>query len=215
MSQEIVIFLHGYGTRGGLNGSKARFLHEQFRTYPSIVFYAIDFTPTPKDFQYHTITGMIDRLRQYSLDRDLDTFTLIAISQGANVALNYAHHYENVKRLLLLSPELYYDSYSTEEELQAWAERVDGLPFHYGFQKHLPLNYGHHQDGLRYVTPPPPPAPTTLFHGVNDTAIPLARSRQYAAQYPDLVHLIEVESDHFLNDQHERIWAVTKEILGL
>ena len=215
MADEIVIFLHGYATRGGLKDGTARFFYEAFEKYPEIEFYAIDFNPTPKDFQYHTITGMIDRLRQYIIERDFSEISLVAISQGANVALNYAHRYDTVKQLLLLAPELFYDSYSTEEELLSWKERVDGLAFHYGFKQEIPLNYGHHQDGLRYVDPPPPPAPMTLIHGVNDPAIPIERSRGYAAKYPDKVRLVEVESDHFLNAQRDCIWQETKAMFGL
>ena len=215
MGKEIVIFLHGYATRGGLKAEKARFLHEKFSAYPAVDFYAIDFNPTAKDFQYHTITGMIDRLRQYIIEREFDEVSLIAISQGANVALNYAHRYGDVKQLLLLAPELYYDAYSTDEALKAWEARVDAPVFHYGFQETVPLNYGHHQDGLRYVDPPPPPAPVVLIHGVSDPAIPIERSRRYAAQYSDQVQLIEVDSDHFLNDQHDRIWAEAKALYDL
>jgi len=215
LTKETVIYLHGYGSCGGIEKGKAQFLHEKFQAYPQIDFYAIDFNPTPVDFQYHTITGMIDRLRQYVIEREFDTITLIGISQGANVALNYAHRYGNVKQLLLLAPELFYDSYSTEDNLNEWAALIDAPVFHYGFQETMPLNYGHHQDGLRYVTPPPPPASMVLIHGKNDPAIPIARSRAYAADYVDEVQLVEVESDHFLNDQHERIWQETKKMLGL
>ncbi|MEZ4656644.1 MAG: alpha/beta hydrolase [Caldilineaceae bacterium] len=222
MNKEIVIFLHGYATRGGLRAEKARFLHGKFSTYSHIDFHAIDFNPTHKDFQYHTITGMIDRLRQYIIERNFAEVSLIGISQGANVALNYAHRYGDVKRLLLLAPELFYDSYSTEEALQEWVERVNAQVFHYGFKESTLLNYGHHQDGLRYVNPPAPPAPMTLIHGVDDPAIPIERSRNYAVQYPDNVDLIEVESDHFLNDQmtlygkrQEKYLVYNVKIIGL
>ncbi|MFO7536649.1 MAG: alpha/beta hydrolase [Chloroflexota bacterium] len=100
MTSKTVVFLHGYATRGGLQSAKAGFLHDRLSAYTHIDFQAIDFNPTAKDFQYHTLTGMIDRLRQYILDRDLGQVSLIAISQGANVALNYSHRYANVERLL-------------------------------------------------------------------------------------------------------------------
>ena len=103
MTKETVIFLHGYATLGGFKDAKAKLFYDQFEAYPQIDFYAIDFNPTPKDFQFHTITGMIDRLRQYVLERDFSAFSLIGISQGADVALNYAHRYGDIKQLLLLS----------------------------------------------------------------------------------------------------------------
>lgn len=215
MKKEIIIFLHGYATLGGLKGAKARFFHEKFREYAYVDFHAIDFNPTAKDFQYHTITGMIDRLRQYIIDRDFVEVNLIAISQGTNVALNYTNRYGGVKRLLLLAPELFYDPYLPEEELKQWQEVMDEPVFHYGYQEKLLLNYGHHQDGLRYVEPPPASAPMVLIHGLNDQAVPIACSRKYAALYPDKVQLIEVESNHFLDNEHEQIWEHTKALFEL
>lgn len=215
MVEETVIFLHGYATRGGLKGAKAKFFHDKLKPYGHIDFYAIDFNPTAKDFQYHTITGMIDRLRQFIIERSFNEVTLIAISQGANVALNYAHRYGDVKHLLLLAPELFYDAYSTSDELNAWEKAVNEPTFHYGFQEQILLNYGHHQDGLRYINSPSPPAPIILIHGINDASIPIDRSRLYASRYPNQVHLIEVESNHFLDDQHELIWEHIKKLFDL
>lgn len=93
MTQKEIIFLHGFGVLGGLKNSKAQFFDQKFRQLKSTSFYAIDFNPTPKDFEFHTITGMVDRFRQYILEHDLDSIYLIGSSQGASVALNYASRY--------------------------------------------------------------------------------------------------------------------------
>ena len=212
MTKKPIIFLHGYASCGGVVQGKGKFFAGKFSTHTNIDFYAIDFNPTAQDFQYHTITGMIDRLRQYIIEHGIVQVNLIASSQGANVALNYAHRFGQVQQMLLLAPELFYDSYSPEDKLQEWKEMVDAPVFHYGFQETMPLNYGHHQDGLRYVTTPSPPAPITIIHGINDQAIPIERSRTYAENYPKEVNLVEVESDHFLKDQHEQIWLETKKL---
>jgi pimeloyl-ACP methyl ester carboxylesterase len=215
MDKEIVIFLHGFATLGGIKSGRGLYFYEKFASHLSIDFYAIDFNPTPKDFQSHTITGMIDRLRQFIIERGFGKINLIAISQGANVALNYAHRYGGVKRLLFLAPELSYDAYATEEELKVWAEIRDEPVFHYGFEQEILLNYGHHQDGLRYISAPPPPASMVVIHGVNDQAIPIEHSRKYAERYADRVRLIEVDSKHLLKDQDEEIWRQTSKMFGL
>lgn len=215
MTKEIIVFLHGFATLGGLRGGRGRYFHEKFSGYPGIDFYAIDFNPTPKDFQYHTITGMIDRLRQFIIERGFEEINLLAMSQGANVALNYAHRYGGVKRLLLLAPELFYDAYATEAELAAWAEAGNEPIFHYGFEQEILLNYGHHQDGLRYVSALPPPAPMVLIHGINDRAIPIERSRNYAEMYAEAVQLVAVESKHLLQDQDDEIWRQVEKMFGL
>jgi hypothetical protein len=51
MKEEIVIYLHGYATRGGLKEVKARFFQNKFSAYDHIDFHAMDFNPTAKDFQ--------------------------------------------------------------------------------------------------------------------------------------------------------------------
>src|SRR6056297_815950 len=75
-----VLFLHGF-TSSARSG-KATFLKEQYAALPNIDFTIFDFNPTPRDFEYLTITGMINRLRQYILDRKSDRVTLIASSLG-------------------------------------------------------------------------------------------------------------------------------------
>jgi pimeloyl-ACP methyl ester carboxylesterase len=194
---------------------KARFFASKFSELPSAAFHAIDFNPAPIDFEFHTITGMIDRLRQYILDHNLNQVLLIGTSQGANVALNYTHRFGGVAKMLLLAPELFYDPYISAKKLAEWKELVSAPVFHYGFGNDLPLDYGHHQDGLRYVDAPPPSVPMLIVHGVNDEAIPINRSREYAAENPDFVRLLEVDDNHFLKDHMDFIWEQTLEVFDL
>ena len=204
-----IINLHGFGSPGGLRNAKAQLFDRHFKPYPKIAFHSIDFTPTAKDFEFHTITGMIDRLRQYILDFNLNPVSLIGSSQGAIVALNYAHRFGNVERLLLLAPEIFYIAHDDADELLEWKKNKSAPVFHYGFGEELPLNYGHHQDGLRYRSAPPPPAPIMIIHGLSDEVIPISHSRLYAGRYPKLVQLIEVDDNHRLGNQSEFIWEQT------
>ena len=60
----------------------------------------------------------------------------------------------------------------------------------------------------------------TIIHGIHDEAIPdeaipIVRSRQYAARFPLQVRLIEADSNHFLNDQAELIWEQTRKLFEL
>ena len=215
MSENHILFLHGFGTLGGLKNGKAQFFNEKFNQLEFASFSSIDFNPTPKDFEFHTITGMIARLRQYILTHRLESVCLIGSSQGANVALNYAHRYGGIEKLLLLAPELSYDSYSTEDELHEWERLVRAPLFHYGFREEIPLNYGHHQDGLRYINAPQPPAPMLIIHGKNDEAVPFERSQKYANAYPKRVELIKVDDDHRLKNSMEVIWQQAQSFFHL
>lgn len=212
MTTQSVILLHGFASSSG--GTKARYLREQFATLPDIDFHAFDFNPTPRDFEWMTITGMINRLRQHILDHDPARLTLIGSSMGALVALNYAHRFGQIKQLILLAPALaYLSGLRTDEEEDAWRTRGTGNVFHYAFERPLPLRYDLQIDGRFFATPPPPPAPVTLVHGRQDDVIPIQHSRDYATRYPARVTLHEFDADHTLNAHLDAIWRILTNLL--
>ncbi len=205
MQSKTILFLHGFVSSS--QGNKARFLREKCAVLPHVDFHAFDFNPTPADFEYMTITGLINRLRQYILDHQLETLYLIASSLGGLIALNYAHRYGGVTKMLLLAPVLRYRPKQLPATiLRAWEQSGTRSLQHYAFKKETPLRYAHHPDGLHYIEPVPPAAPATIIHGRNDSLVPIADSRRYATQFAKQVTLIEVDSDHRLRDQLEFIW---------
>ena len=52
-----------------------------------------------------------------------------------------------------------------------------------------------------------------IIHGRNDVVGPIEHSRSYAANYPDQTELVEVDSDHRLNDQLDLIWKYGQSFL--
>ena len=125
---------------------------------------------------------------------------------GALVALNYAHRFNDVENLLLLAPALAYRFGADRTESAQWQEAGVGPVFHFAFEKEVPLRYAFEEDGAKYAHPVPPPAKMMIVHGRSDDILPIQNSRDYAAAYPNLVQLIEVASDHRLNDQLDLIW---------
>ena len=181
---------------------KAAFFRQKCTGRSDIQFDAFDFNPMPVDFEFMTITGMINRLRQFLLERELAPLTLIGSSMGGLVAVNYAHRFGGVDRLLLLAPALAYHPRPTP----AW--QADGfvkVP-HYAFGRDLPLRYDLEIDGQQYLTPPPPAAPTTIIHGTKDEVVPFSGSTAYAAAYPDQVRLAPIDAGHDINDHLPLIW---------
>jgi pimeloyl-ACP methyl ester carboxylesterase len=157
---------------------------------------------------------MINRLRQYIIDRQLPTCNLIGSSMGGLVGLNYAHRFGKVERLLLLAPALVYLSGERAGvPLAQWRQQGVGKVFHYGFNWNVPLRYDLEVDGRSYAASPPPPAPITIVHGIHDEVVPIAGGREYAARYPEWVHLIEVEAGHDINDHLDLVWEVTQQFL--
>jgi hypothetical protein len=204
LKNKTLILLHGFASSS--QGTKAQFLRQKCQSVPEIDFYAIDFNPTPRDFEFMTVTGMINRLRQFILDRQLEDVRLVGSSMGALVALNYAHRFDGVENLLLLAPALSYRFGAARTANPQWEEAGVGPVFHYAFGGDVPLRFDFELDGKQYENAVAPSVPTVIVHGRSDTILPISKSRTYAAAYPQQVRLIEVESDHRLNDQLHLIW---------
>jgi pimeloyl-ACP methyl ester carboxylesterase len=212
MDEKTVLYLHGFASSG--QGIKAQYFGSKFESFPQVTFHAFEFNPTPQDFEYMTITGLINRLRQYLLGQQPGQISFIGSSLGALVGLHYAHRFGGVERMLLLAPALtYLTGKYTEAELQQWQRAGTIDTAHYAFQREVPLQYDYYLDGLRYLKPVPPPAPLLIIHGQNDEVVPIEHSRQYAASYPDQMQLVEVASNHRLNDQLDLIWEHAQSFL--
>lgn len=212
VGRKTILFLHGFASSG--QSTKARYFREEFEALPQVEYHAIDFNPTPKDFEYVTTTGLINRLRQYVLDHHLEPFNIIASSYGGLVAVHYAHRFGGVERMLLLAPGLRWLSGGlSEKRLEAW-KSAGALPVsHDAFQEEILVQYGLQADGLGYLEPVSPATPITIIHGKSDTTVPTDDSRVYAIDYPDKVQLVEVEADHDLNGHLDFIWEYVRSFL--
>ena len=212
VEKRVILYLHGFASSG--QGAKAQYFGERFEALPQAAFHAVDFNPTPTDFEYMTTTGLVNRLRQYVLDHDLVDVSLIGSSFGGLVGMHYAHRFGGIERMLLLAPALVWLAGGhSKEELEQW-EKAGAVPVpHYGFEREIPIRYDLHMDGLRYLETVPPTAPITIIHGRNDDTVPIGYSRAYAAEFPDLVRLIEVDADHDLNGYLELIWEHVRSFL--
>ena len=212
MEKKTILLLHGFASSG--QSTKARYLREKFRGLSQVEFHAVDFNPTPRDFEYMTTTGLINRLRQYVLDHRLGNISIIGSSYGGLIALHYAHRFGGVERMLLLAPGLFWLSRGlSPEELERWEKAGVELVFHYAFEEEIPLRYDLQVDGLHYLEPVPPATPITIIHGSDDEVVPVDHSRKYAASFPGEVHLVEVNAGHDLNDHLEFIWGYVQSFL--
>jgi hypothetical protein len=212
MNRRTVLLLHGFISSG--QSTKARYLEERLASFPQVAFHAIDFNPMPEDFTYMTVTGRIDRLRQYVLDHEIEEMCLIGSSLGGLVALHYAHRFGGVERILLLAPAVaWLHGGLSDEELTQWEAAGAAPIFHPAFGKEIPIRYDLQRDGLRYLDPVPPAAPVTIIHGVEDETVPVDDSRSYASNYPDDVDLVEVTADHNLNPHLDLIWEYVQSFL--
>jgi pimeloyl-ACP methyl ester carboxylesterase len=200
-----IVFLHGFISSA--RSTKAQYLAPRLASVPNVAFHAVGFNPTPQDFTYMTLTGCIDRLRQYVLDHQIEKMYLVGSSMGGLVAFHYAHRFGGVERMLLLAPAtVWLDGGLSDDALAEWKAAGATSIFHPAFGKAIPIHYGLQRDGQRYYEPVPPRAPTLIIHGVDDQAVPFDHSRAYASTYPDDVRLIEVDAGHNLNGHLDLIW---------
>jgi pimeloyl-ACP methyl ester carboxylesterase len=215
MEEKTILFVHGFASSG--QSTKAQYFRGKLKALSQVEYYAIDFNPTPRDFEYVTTTGLINRLRQFVLDRQLGKFSIIGSSYGGLVAIHYARRFGGVEKMLLLAPGLRWLSGGlSEEQLEVWRQAGAAPVSHGAFQEEILVRYDLQVDGLRYLEPIPPATPMTIIHGRSDTTVPTDDSRAYALQYPDKVQLIEVEADHDLNCHLDLIWdSVRAFLLGI
>jgi uncharacterized protein len=212
MDNRTIILLHGFASSA--RSTKAKYLQERMQEVSGAEFHAMDMNPTPTDFRYLTTTGAINRLRQYILDRELETVSLIGSSFGGLVAMYYAHRFGDVDRILLLAPLLRWRlGWLSEDEVEHWRKRGTVRVDHYGFGGRMPLDFGFYVDGQRYEKSVPPPTPVRIIHGQEDDVVSIGMSREYAEKHPDEVELVEVEAGHVLNDHLDTIWEQVQSFL--
>ncbi|MFO7741850.1 MAG: YqiA/YcfP family alpha/beta fold hydrolase, partial [Anaerolineae bacterium] len=198
---------------------KARFFGERFAGRPGVAFHAIDFSPTPRDFEYLTVTGMVNRLRQFVLDRSLANEEgggtgIVGSSLGGLVGVHYAHRFGDVESMVLLAPVLrWFSGGLLEEEMRAWEETGVATVFHPAFGREVPLRFDLELDGRLYREPVAPAAPTLIVHGRRDETVPVAESRAYAEAFPERVRLMEVNAGHDLNAHLDLIWEAASSFL--
>lgn len=207
-----VIYLHGFASSG--HSDKALLLAERFRSIPNTAFHCMEFSPTKKDFEFMTLTGRINRLRQYILMNGWNEVRLLGSSLGALVALHYAARFGGVERIFLLGPALRYHPWNlSDTALAEWERKGSIMVPHPSFQGEVPLRVDLHHDGAQYAEPIAPAVPVVIIHGRFDDTVPMAESRVYAETHPDLVRLVEVDSGHRLLDQMDVIMGEVRSFL--
>ncbi len=144
--------------------------------------------------------------------------TLIGSSFGGLTAAWVAQQ-QQVEKIILLAPAFGFpQSWYVKlkpEQIEQWSES-DALPiYHYGEGKQISLHYQFLQDADNYPLSGLKRSLSTLvIHGIHDDVVPIQVSRDYASKHSQ-VKLIELNSDHGLNDVKERIWQEIREMINV
>ncbi len=207
------IYLHGFASSP--QSTKAVYLQKCFADL-GISLEVLDLNQG--NFSHLTITRQLSQVaRLFPLDGT--PVTLIGSSLGGLTSAWLGQQHSQVQRLVLLAPAFGFLSHWLpklgEEQLREWQASGYLSVYHYGEGQALPLHYNFVEDAGEYQeTQLLRPIPTLILHGRQDEVIPIEASRDYAKERP-WVQLIELDSDHALNDIMPKIWEEIQEFLGL
>jgi len=142
--------------------------------------------------------------------------SLMGSSLGGYLAALYAARHEKVEKLVLLAPAFGFARRWMEElgepAVRHWRESGERMVMNYATGAEEPIRWALMEDGLRYEDEPAVLQPTLIFHGVQDSVVPVAASRAYARTRTTAT-LCEVDSDHELMSAVEEIWSGTRAFL--
>ena len=195
-------YLHGW--LSSPQSTKAQFL-KQCLEQSGLKLHIPDFNQN--DFFNLTLTRQIQQVQALLPDSPV---TIMGASFGGLTALWLAERLPQVQRLVLLAPALNFVELCKtaigETQYALWREQGQLSFYHYSEQGDLPISYAFMQDLQQYVDSNlQRRIPTLIMHGNEDEIIPLSTSREFKASRP-WVELVELDSDHQLNDMQAQIW---------
>ena len=203
-----VLYLHGFASSPG--SRKARFFAQKLRAAGAHVeIPALD----GGDFQTLTITRQLHLVDNLAANEPV---VLIGSSLGGYVAGLYAARNSSVQRLILLAPAFQFHhlwtTNMTADELSFW-RKTGTLPiFHYGEAREMAIGYQLIEDAAQYEPWPNFSQPALIFHGTQDSDVPVLYSAEFVKNHPN-AHLIQMNSGHELTDVMDQIWEQSSAFL--
>jgi predicted esterase YcpF (UPF0227 family) len=202
------IYLHGFASSP--NSTKAQYLRDRFAEV-GIPLNVLDLNQG--DFSHLTLTRQLQQAAA-TFSKNRQPVTLIGSSFGGVTAAWLAQQFPQVNRVVCLAPAFDFLSHwlpkLTEAQICQWQESGYLSVYHYGEKRHLPLHYEFVLDTTQYdETQLQRPVPTLILHGLYDETIAIGASQNYANQRP-WVKLIELNSDHSLENVLPQIWQVIR-----
>lgn len=203
-----VFYLHGFASIPG--SRKARFFEEKLQAR-GVRFDVPDLAAGA--FERLTISRQLELMERQLAG---EPAVLIGSSLGGYLAALYAGRHPEIERVMLLAPA--FDFYRLwredlgEERLAEWKRNGWIQVFHYGEGRQLPLNYEFIEDAARFDPFPDFAQPALIFHGDNDSVVPVSVSVKFVHEHPN-ARLIRVKSGHELTDVLETIWLQSSSFL--
>ena len=198
------IYLHGFASSPKSN--KAQYLRDRFEEI-AVDLNVLDLNQG--DFTNLTLSRQIQQTIA-AFPNCHTPITLIGSSFGGLTAAWVAQQQQQVEKMILLAPAFGFPQswYSRlqAEQIEQWRKSGFLSVYHYGEKQQSPLRYQFLKDAENYpVVELKRWLPTLILHGIGDEVVPIQVSQDYASQHKQ-TKLIELDSDHGLNDVKARIW---------
>ncbi|MBV8549981.1 MAG: alpha/beta fold hydrolase [Acidobacteriaceae bacterium] len=162
------------------------------------------------DFEHLTISRQLSVLEEIACGEPV---ILIGSSMGGYLAALYAARHPEVDRLILLAPafglyQLWVEQLGPER-IAEWKRNGTRLFFHYAAQRELPLGYQLLEDASRFEPFPDVHQPVLIFHGTEDSTVPVQQSLAFVQAHPNAL-LLQMKSGHELTDVLPTIWEESR-----
>ncbi len=195
------LYLHGFAS--GPLSRKAQFFREKL----AAMGVGLEIPPLDEgDFEHLTITRQLDLITRIL---DGDRVVLMGSSMGGYLAALYASRHAEVDRLVLLAPAFGFgerwDEVFGAEEVASWRARGHAEVFHYGAGGMRRLSADLLHDSAAHAGYPACTQPALVFHGVQDTVVPIAAAERWVGENSN-ARLVKMESGHELLDVLDEVW---------
>lgn len=201
-----ILYLHGFASSPA--SRKATFFTNKFQPL-GLDFRVPELVPGP--FEKLTLSSQLEVIDAAA--EGADSLLLIGSSLGGYLAGLYAARNPAVSGLILLAPAFnFHQLWTTQlgaERLSFWRENGTIPVFHYGEGRNLLVGFQLLEDAARYEPVPAFVQPALIFHGNQDSVVPVQYSEDCAKTHPN-VRLVRVESGHELTDALDVIWEETR-----
>jgi uncharacterized protein len=203
-----ILYLHGFASSPA--SRKATFFAQRLRARG----FSVDIPDLAEgNFEGLTISGQLRLVERVSCGEPV---ILIGSSLGGYLASLYAARHTEVPRLVLLAPafQLYklWTANLTHEDLAGWKAAGAVPVFHYGEGRKMPIGYQFINDANRFEPFPDVTQPVLIFHGEQDSSVPIEYSLEFTRRHPN-ARLIRLPSGHELTDVLEPMWEQIEKFL--
>ena len=195
------VYLHGFAS--GPLSRKAQFFREKLAAEGiALEIPALD----QGDFEHLTISGQLDLITRLL---KCEPAILIGSSMGGYLATLYASQHADVARMVLLAPAFGFASRWAEtfgaDKVAEWRTRGHAEVYHYATKDMRRLAVDLLDDSSCHPGYPACRQRSLIFHGVQDSVVPIAASETWVRENPQ-ARLVPVDSGHELLDVLEPIW---------